>query len=355
MALAWAVVGLCLNKTVNFSEWGEAIVNGRAKYAASHQRRFSRFFANKRIKPLKFYYPLLNASLKDWPLEKVLYLALDVSDLKNGYILVRLGLIFRGRTVPVAWRVMKHNSASVSYRDYKVLLKQALIVLPVGHSIVLLADRGFVYAELVKFCRKQRWGHRLRAKSNNLVRLADRSVKSFGLLCPSKGQVAFYQNVHILGENIGPVNIALANPEGDEEPWYIISDAPADLSTLDDYALRFDIEEGFLDDKSNGFQVESAKLTVHWLPVVCFLLAAVNSCTDYKNPRFLFRPKNANFGVLSALAANLTVYRPPHTVFWVHKKHSSDCLLKKITPITHLFNFSIAPNSAEAIERKAPG
>ncbi len=32
-------------------------------------------------------------------------------------------------------------------------------------------------------------------------------------------------------------------------------------------------------------------------------------------PFLPFRPKNANFGVLSALAANLTTYHPPHTVF----------------------------------------
>jgi hypothetical protein len=30
------------------------------------------------------------------------------------------------------------------------------------------------------------------------------------------------------------------------------------VATLDEYGLRFDIEENFLDDKSNGFQLESS-------------------------------------------------------------------------------------------------
>ena len=170
--------------------------------------------------------------MSEWSLEKTLYLALDVSDLKNGYILIRLALIYRGRSIPVSWRVMKHNSTSVSYKDYKIVLQQALLILPTGQPVVLLADRGFVHAQLVKFCRKHKWGYRLRAKSSTKVRLPDRRVANFAKLCPPKGHAHFYHDVHILGENIGPVHIALANPEDEQEPWYIISDGSTCVTTL---------------------------------------------------------------------------------------------------------------------------
>jgi len=54
----------------------------------------------------------------------------------------------------------------------------------------------------------------------------------------------------------------------------VISDEAAELKTLEEYGLRFDIEENFLDDKSNGFQLESslirsAKTLERW----CFVLA----------------------------------------------------------------------------------
>ena len=52
MVLAWAVVGLCLTKTVNFNLWGE-VVMGQAQYASSHQRRFQRLLKNKQVKPIK--------------------------------------------------------------------------------------------------------------------------------------------------------------------------------------------------------------------------------------------------------------------------------------------------------------
>jgi hypothetical protein len=178
--------------------------------------------------------------------------------------------------VPVSWRVFKHDSASVGYRDYKVVLKQALLILPPGLSVILLADRGFVHQELVKFCRQHHWGYRLRAKSTTRLRLSDRRVVSFEQLCPPRGHAHFYQQVYILGEGIGPVNIAVANPsEENEEPWYIISDAPTDVTTLDEYALRFDIEENFWDDKSNGFQVEATHLDDAQAIARLFLVLAV--------------------------------------------------------------------------------
>ena len=153
MGLAWAVVGLCLTETVSFNKWGEVVIS-EAQYASSHQRRFQGWLYNPRVKPVKFYYPLLKAALSEWSLAQTLYLALDVSDLKNGYILIRVALIYRGRSIPVSWRVMKHNSTTVSYKEYKILLKQALLMLPKGRPVILLADRGFVHAQLVKLCRR---------------------------------------------------------------------------------------------------------------------------------------------------------------------------------------------------------
>ena len=41
--------------------------------------------------------------------------------------------------------------------------------------------------------------------------------------------------------------------------WLIASDEPTSRETFVEYGLRFDIEEGFKDDKSGVFQLESSK------------------------------------------------------------------------------------------------
>lgn len=273
--LAWAVVGVCLTNTVSVNKWGEVVIS-EATLANSHQRRFLRWLHNKHIRPLKFYFPLVKAALADWSLEQVVYLALDTTDLHNGYILIRLAIIYRGRAIPLVWRVLRRKSVEVGYKDYKGLLQIAARLLPPGQRIVLLADRGFVHAELVKFARAHRWGFRLRAKSSTVVRLNGHQLAHMSRLCPPRGHVHFYSNVSVLGEQINGVHLALANPEaGDEEPWFIVSSDPTDISTLDEYALRFGIEENFLDDKSGGFQVESGELDDPQAIARLFLVLAV--------------------------------------------------------------------------------
>jgi hypothetical protein len=54
----------------------------------------------------------------------------------------------------------------------------------------------------------------------------------------------------------------------------VISEEAADLKTFEEYGLRFDIAENFLDDKSNGFQLESSLIrSAEALERLCLVLA----------------------------------------------------------------------------------
>jgi hypothetical protein len=54
----------------------------------------------------------------------------------------------------------------------------------------------------------------------------------------------------------------------------VISDEAAELKTLAEYGLRFDIEENFLDDKSKGFPLESSLIrSAKALERLCFVRA----------------------------------------------------------------------------------
>lgn len=50
----------------------------------------------------------------------------------------------------------------------------------------------------------------------------------------------------------------MARDEVSGELWYIVSDEPTSLQTFREYGERFNIEEEFLDEKSNGFQLEKS-------------------------------------------------------------------------------------------------
>jgi hypothetical protein len=75
-------------------------------------------------------------------------------------------------------------------------------------------------------------------------------------------------------KHYGPVHLAVARPQSGNDFWYVLSDEPTDVTTLEEYGLRFDIEGNFLDDKSNGFQLESSLIrSAHALTRLCLVLA----------------------------------------------------------------------------------
>jgi len=276
VTLAWAVVGLCLSKKASLSSWGEA-VESQAQQAASRTRRFQRWVDNVHIQVQALYAPLVRAALADWKPNGRVYVALDVSVIKGSpFVLVRVSLIYRGRAIPLAWRVLRHASATVGYTGYEPVLDQAWACLPPGLDIVFMADRGFVHEELFKWLRLHHWHYRIRLTGDTLIHLPDRRVVPVGTLVPPKGAAHFYHGVRLLGVAFGPCHLALAQlDEPNQDPWFLVSDEFTDLTSFDEYGLRFDLEENFLDDKSNGFQVEASRLDTPAALERLFLVLAV--------------------------------------------------------------------------------
>ena len=270
--LAWMVVGLIQAECVKLTAW-VPFVQGRAQYAQSTQRRFRRWLANRRIEVAPLYGPLIQQALQEWGTHTV-YLALDTSMLWNQYCLIRLSVVYRGRAVPVVWEVIEHGSSSVTHDAYAALLDAVPALLPAGVKVVFLADRGFADTELMAHLRRLGWHFRIRIKATFTVLRPGQpacKVEDFSL---APGRALFLHNVAITTEPFGPVSLALARHTSNGEYWYIVSDEPTNVHTFAEYGRRFTIEENFLDDKSNGFQLESSLVRdADALTRLCLVLA----------------------------------------------------------------------------------
>ena len=78
--------------------------------------------------------------------------------------------MYRGRAIPVIWRVLEHGSSSVKFMVDQDLLHKAARLLPSGVKVVLLADRGNGYHQLLRHVRQTLgWHYRVRLKSNSWV------------------------------------------------------------------------------------------------------------------------------------------------------------------------------------------
>lgn len=271
--LSWMVTGLILSKTVSLTAW-TPFVDSRAKYAQSTVRRFRRWLDNDRIKVHELYGVIIQEALTEWD-ETILYIALDTSMLWNEYCLIRLSIIYRGRAIPLMWHVIEHPSSTVGFLTYRQLLDKAYQLLPAHIRVVFLADRGFADTTLMAYLNKVlQWDWDIRIKSSFWVYRRGHHRLKVGGIKLQRGQARFWHHVYITQERFGVVHLAMAKPHGCQDDWLIVSNRPTDVTTFDSYGLRFDIEENFLDDKSNGFQLESSLIrSANALSRLCFVLA----------------------------------------------------------------------------------
>lgn len=270
----WIVIAMMHTGSVNLSKW-VCYIPCRGVWAQSVQRRIQRWLYNPRINVHRLYKSLIQAALAEWE-DPVLSLALDTSLFWDEYCLVRLCVVYRGRALPVIWRVMEHRSASVAFEDYRQLLQQAAKRLPTGKRIILLADRGFVHCDLMLMLTTQLgWHYRIRLKSNSWIWRSGKGwcqLKDFHF---NRGEAWCWHNVRLhKKESYGLVHLIVGRNNINGEFWAIVSDEPTTLQTFQEYGLRFDIEENFLDDQSNGWNIQRSELrSVVALSRLWFILA----------------------------------------------------------------------------------
>jgi len=122
--------------------------------------------------------------------------------------------------------------------------------------------------------RRLGWHFRIRIKTSFWVYRPGQRPRKVKNIRLAAGHLLFWHNVQITKERFGNVHLALGRPIGSKERWVVISDQPTSLETFQEYGLRFDIEENFLDDKSNGFQLEASLIrSAKALERLCFVLA----------------------------------------------------------------------------------
>lgn len=257
--LCWMIIGIIESQNVHLNGFGVYVLS-RAQFAQSHQRRFRRWLSNRRIDVAQVHHRLVQQALSQWK-GKRLYLSLDTTLLWNRFCIVWVGVVYRGRTIPIAWRIVAQSSSTVRLWTLQRVLRPASCVLPDDVTVVLLADRGFADGKLMKYLKETLgWHFRIRIKRSFQFQLHGQwhKVSSVAL---QAGQAYFTPTVSIGKTNPYPgVYLAFAHDKPSGELWVIVSDEPTTLQTFAQYRLRFQVEESFLDLKSNGFNVEASRL-----------------------------------------------------------------------------------------------
>jgi hypothetical protein len=233
----------------------------------STERRFRRFLANPKVTVATLWPPLLTALLAGLGGGEEAYFVFDPTPYRDCATVLCLGLVWHGRVLPVAWRVVPQQEAWPEPLAplLAAMLREVAAALPPGVQPTLLADRGLVGPGLIDATRCAGWHLvlRLRAGSGEatLVRLADGPVQRLATLPTHPGQrwtgpVALFKEA---GWRTGYLTVHWA--KGADEPWVLFSDRPGGADRVREYRRRHSVEATYEDLKRRGFDLERSKLT----------------------------------------------------------------------------------------------
>jgi hypothetical protein len=88
--LIWMVIGLICSGSISLTKW-TIYVDSRARFAQSHQRRFSRWLHNERINVQRLYSPIVKNALSQWNAPEIVLIE-DTTMLWNRYCLIRVSV-----------------------------------------------------------------------------------------------------------------------------------------------------------------------------------------------------------------------------------------------------------------------
>jgi hypothetical protein len=216
--------------------------------------------------------------LGNWGVSEITLIE-DTTMLWEEFCLIRVSIQYRGRAIPLVWRVLRHNSSSVRFVLYQGMLKRAARLIPNGVSVRFLADRGFADTQLMQYLRDElRWHFRIRIKSSAWVYRPHKGWKQLKQYHLAAGESILLHGITLTKSRpLANLNVALGRDPLSRQVWLVVTDELVSLQTFQQYGERFQIEEEILDEKSNGFQLERSEIRdVPALSRLCLVMAVTS-------------------------------------------------------------------------------
>jgi hypothetical protein len=173
-----------------------------------------------------------------------------------------------GRAVPLYW-LTENRKGNTSYQKWQEVLSPLLEALQrvdelLDRSIVVVADREFASPKLVHWLFEE-WGvfSALRCKRSQYMQEEGGLPKQLYEVLESiqPGETHWFTSVMLTLQATKPVAVCISWRKDCEEPLILATSLENPDDALANYKLRFGTEPMYKDCKSNGFDLESTKVT----------------------------------------------------------------------------------------------
>jgi|DewCreStandDraft_4_1066084.scaffolds.fasta_scaffold112177_1 hypothetical protein len=256
--LAWFIVGLVVAAHCQLTQ-----IAPHLPWAGNRDslvQRLRRVLMNQRLAVRTLYGPTVGYILRWLNSGQPLILVIDRTTIKAELNILLIGVAFRGRVLPLAWKVQR-KQGTFQLRYVQAALRFIASWAPAAAAIWLVGDREFQDVALQTFVRDTLHWHFVQRIDQNLW-IYPRGRRAFKLNTSGlrPGQFRSFGRVCITRQHFGWVELIGYWRPGEDEPWYLISDRTLGRQAIRIYRRRFAIEAMFRDFKSHGWNLEASGL-----------------------------------------------------------------------------------------------
>jgi len=223
--------------------------------------RMRRFLDNRHVDVWVWYRPLAE-QLAARMAGQAMRLVIDNTEVGFDYRVLMVGLLYHGRTLPLAWSVHRGSRGHVQAARQIALLRRVAELLPPDCSVTLLGDSEFGNVPLLNWLSYQHWHFIVRVKGSNMISSDEQGWSKISRLALRIGQtrvIGWVRFTH--AHDAGWFWLVLHWAVGEDDPWYLLTDVPMSHRRLiKAYERRMWIEEMFGDFKGHGFDLEATHL-----------------------------------------------------------------------------------------------
>jgi hypothetical protein len=257
--MALLIVGLHLSRSVHLGlivrKWP------LASKEPSLVNRLHRFLVNPSLVVREWYEPIAVQLIQAFSGRQI-RLVIDCTKLGFNYRLMTLGLAYKKRVLPLVWSVHHGCKGHTTVTAQLKLFKYVQALLPKQAEVWVVGDSGFQAVPLLCWLRQQGWHFVIRQQGRNKVKPdhspAWRKINQFAL---QPGQTRYLGWVYLTEKHAaGQFWLILHWAQGEDEPWYLVSDQAGQRRLLRIYKRRMWIEEMYGDMKGHGFDLEATHL-----------------------------------------------------------------------------------------------
>jgi Transposase DDE domain len=257
--LAAFISGIVGSKSTQLPSIATKIPNGTKP--ESRVKRLTRWLDNARILEEVYFLPYAEILLMHLAIE-TLVLVMDGSVVGRGCVALMLHVIYKGRALPLVWRVRQGPKGHFPEELHIALVNLIRACLPEGAQVVLLGDGEFDGTTLQERLNEAGWCYVCRTAQNTVATWEGETFRLDTLgACSKPGTLIALQEVQITRDVYGPVMLLCCWATGYAEPLYLVSNMDAAEEACRLYQKRFRIETFFSDQKSRGFHSHKSHIS----------------------------------------------------------------------------------------------